>query len=84
MLPSVPGVCDHKLAVLDTQAHFSAGTKANPLSQARGIRTPKLFIHFWTRVCMATKWTYAEYAGFGLQPHRPHFSNALKLYPAYS
>jgi hypothetical protein len=33
MLPSVPGVCDHKLAVLDTQAHFSAGTKANPRSQ---------------------------------------------------
>jgi hypothetical protein len=33
---------------------------------------------------MATKSIYAEYAGFGLQPHRPHFSNALKLYPAYS
>jgi len=49
-----------------------------PTSSAkpRGIRNPRLFPHFWTRVCTATQRLYKEYTGSGLQPHRPHLSNA--------
>ena len=39
------------------------------------MRTPRLFPHFWTRVCIVTQRLYAEYTSFGLRPLRPHLSN---------
>ena len=44
-----------------------------PISSARprGIRTPRLFPHFWTRVCTATQRLYSEYTSYGLQTLRP-------------
>jgi hypothetical protein len=55
-----------------------------PTSSAkpRGIRTPRLFPHFWTRVCTATQRLYREYTSPGLQPLRPHLSNAGYHLPA--
>jgi hypothetical protein len=49
-----------------------------PISSAkpRGIRTPRLFPHFWTRVCTATLRLYREYTSSGLQMLRSHLSDA--------
>jgi hypothetical protein len=57
-----------------------------PTSSAkpRGIRTPRLFPHFWTRVCTATQRLYREYTSPGLQTLRPHLSNAAPEWQARS
>jgi hypothetical protein len=66
---------DYELAILGRQAHFSTSAETNSSANPRGMRTPRLFPHFWTRVCRAGVRLYEMHTSPRRQLLRHHLFN---------